>query len=118
MRDSVRVQPSILVNMSNPHTAATSDPAAVSSPVGGASDAAGTHGEGESATIRILVVDDHAIVRAGLKQFIANEPDMRISGEAETGTQAVAMIAQADWDIVILDISMPDQNGVDTLRRI
>jgi DNA-binding NarL/FixJ family response regulator len=104
--------------MSNPDTAATSKAAAMSSPVGATSNAAGARGEGESATIRILVVDDHAIVRAGLKQFIANEPDMRIAGEAETGTQAVAMIAQADWDIVILDISMPDQNGVDTLRRI
>jgi DNA-binding NarL/FixJ family response regulator len=63
-------------------------------------------------------VDDHAIVRAGLKQFIANKQDMEVTGEAETGAQAIAMIAEGVWDIVILDISMPDQNGVDTLRRI
>jgi len=73
---------------------------------------------GAGTPIRILIVDDHAIVRAGLKQFIANEPDMRVAGEAESGVQALAMISEAEWDIVILDISMPDQNGVDTLRRI
>jgi two-component system invasion response regulator UvrY len=68
--------------------------------------------------IRILIVDDHAIVRAGLKQFIANEPDMVVDGEADSGSQAISMIRDAHWDIVILDVSMPDQNGVDTLRRI
>ena len=73
---------------------------------------------GQQPTIKILIVDDHAIVRAGLKQFIANEPDMRVTGEAESGTQAIGMIVDANWDVVILDISMPDQNGVDTLRRI
>jgi DNA-binding NarL/FixJ family response regulator len=74
--------------------------------------------EQEHEAIRILIVDDHAIVRAGLKQFIANEPDMTVAGEAESGAQAIAMIHDADWDIVILDVSMPDQNGVDTLKRI
>src|SRR4029077_14686225 len=69
-------------------------------------------------TIKILIVDDHAIVRAGLKQFIANESDMQGTGEAESGTQAIGMIADGNWDVVILDISMPDQNGVDTLRSI
>ena len=107
--------------MSNPDTAASGTPAATSTSIGATPDApdtASARGAGKSPAIRILVVDDHAIVRAGLKQFIANEPDMRVAGEAETGTQAIAMIAEADWDIVILDISMPDQNGVDTLRRI
>jgi two-component system invasion response regulator UvrY len=73
---------------------------------------------GTQPAIKILIVDDHAIVRAGLKQFIANEQDMAVTGEAESGAQAVTMIADGVWDIVILDISMPDQNGVDTLRRI
>ena len=68
--------------------------------------------------IRILIVDDHAIVRAGLRQFIADEPDMRVTGEAETGAQSIKMIRGGDWDIVLLDISIPDQSGVDTLRRI
>ncbi|HXF15651.1 MAG TPA: response regulator transcription factor [Burkholderiales bacterium] len=68
--------------------------------------------------IKILIVDDHAIVRAGLKQFIANEPDMVVEGEADSGGQALSMIRDGHWDIVILDVSMPDQNGVDTLRRI
>jgi two-component system invasion response regulator UvrY len=77
----------------------------------------GAAGE-QPARIRILIVDDHAIVRAGLKQFIANEPDMVVEGEADSGGQAIDMIRDAHWDIVILDVSMPDQNGVDTLRRI
>ncbi len=74
---------------------------------------------GPAATpMRILIVDDHAIVRAGLKQFIVNEPDMTVAGEAESGLEALAMVRDAPWDVVILDISMPNQNGVDTLRRI
>ena len=77
-----------------------------------------THRGEEHPRIQILIVDDHAIVRAGLKQLIANEPDMAVGGEAESGAQAILMIRDADWDLVILDVSMPDQNGVDILRRI
>ena len=86
----------------------------------GVAEAQGASGgvQAQRPTIRILIVDDHAIVRAGLKQFIANESDMRVTGEAESGAQAIGMIAGANWDVVILDISMPDQNGVDTLRSI
>ena len=72
----------------------------------------------QQSTIQILIVDDHAIFRTGLKQFIANEPDMEVSGEADGGPQAITMIRDGSWNIVILDLSMPDQNGVDTLRTI
>jgi DNA-binding NarL/FixJ family response regulator len=70
------------------------------------------------AKIRILVADDHAIVRAGLRQFIADEPDMEVAGEAETGLQVIAMVRSDDWDVVLLDISMPELNGIDTLKRL
>jgi DNA-binding NarL/FixJ family response regulator len=68
--------------------------------------------------IRILIADDHAIVRAGLRQFISDEPDMEVAGEAENGAQALSLIRSGEWDVVLLDISMPDQNGVDILQRV
>jgi DNA-binding NarL/FixJ family response regulator len=68
--------------------------------------------------IRILIADDHAIVRAGLKQFIAEEQDMTVAGEATTGAEAVAFVRGGDCDVVLLDIAMPDTNGVDTLRQL
>jgi DNA-binding NarL/FixJ family response regulator len=69
-------------------------------------------------TIRILIADDHAIVRAGLRQFIADEPDLEVVGEAGTGTQTLAFIRSQPCDVVLLDISMPDLNGVDVLGQI
>ncbi|MFO7188547.1 MAG: response regulator transcription factor [Pseudomonadota bacterium] len=70
------------------------------------------------AQIRILIADDHAIVRAGLKQFIADEPDMEVAGEAETGAQTLELVRNGEWDVVLLDISMPDRSGVDTLKSL
>jgi DNA-binding NarL/FixJ family response regulator len=69
-------------------------------------------------SIRILIADDHAIVRAGLQQFIADEPDLEVVGEAGTGTEALAFIRSQPCDVVLLDISMPDLNGVDALLQI
>jgi len=68
--------------------------------------------------IRSLIADDHAIVRAGLKQFIAEEQDMAVAGEATTGAEAVAFVRSSECDVVLLDIAMPDINGVDTLRQL
>jgi two-component system invasion response regulator UvrY len=68
--------------------------------------------------IRILIADDHAIVRAGLKQFIADQPDMQVAGEAATGTEAITLARAGPFDVVLLDISMPDKNGVDTLKAL
>jgi DNA-binding NarL/FixJ family response regulator len=69
-------------------------------------------------SIRILIADDHAIVRAGLRQFIADEPDLEVVGEAGTGTQALSFIRSQPCDVVLLDISMPDLNGVDVLGQL
>jgi len=70
------------------------------------------------AMIRILIADDHAIVRAGLKQFIADQADMQVAGEAATGTETIALVRAAEFDVVLLDISMPDKNGIDTLKTL
>ena len=68
--------------------------------------------------IRILIADDHAIVRAGLKQFIAGETDMSVAAEAGTGAQALAAVSRGGIDLVLLDIALPDQSGVDVLKRL
>jgi two-component system, NarL family, invasion response regulator UvrY len=68
--------------------------------------------------IRILIADDHQIVRAGLKQFIAGEIDMQVVAEAATGAEALAAAARGGIDVMLLDISMPDQSGVDVLKRL
>jgi DNA-binding NarL/FixJ family response regulator len=68
--------------------------------------------------IRILIADDHAIVRAGLKQFIADQPDMEVAGEAATGNEAIALVRAGEFDVMLLDISMPDKNGIDTLKTV
>ena len=68
--------------------------------------------------IKILIVDDHAIVRKGLTQIIAETDDMTVSGEAETGMGALKMVRESTWDIVLLDISLPDKHGVDILKQL
>jgi DNA-binding NarL/FixJ family response regulator len=70
------------------------------------------------ALIRILIADDHVIVRAGLKQFIASEKDMVVSGEAANGMETLACVRNDGCDVVLLDISMPGKNGIDTLRLL
>ncbi len=67
---------------------------------------------------RLLVVDDHEIVRAGLKQLLSDYEEFTVAGEAGSGADAVNMVRESDWDVVLLDISMPDMNGIDTLKQI
>jgi DNA-binding NarL/FixJ family response regulator len=67
---------------------------------------------------RILVVDDHEIVRAGLKQLLSDYEEFTVAGEAGSGADAINMVRESDWDVVLLDISMPDMNGIDTLKQI
>ena len=68
--------------------------------------------------IRILIADDHAIVRAGLRQFIADQADMQVTAEAATGAETIARVREEEFDVVLLDIGMPDKNGVDTLKAL
>jgi len=67
---------------------------------------------------RLLVVDDHEIVRAGVKRLLAEVSELTVAGEAGSGADAVSMVRESDWDVVLLDISMPDMSGIDALQQI
>lgn len=68
--------------------------------------------------IRILIADDHAIVREGLKQILADSSDMTVAGEAENGNDAVKLARRCQAEVLLLDISMPDKSGIDVLKQI
>ena len=68
--------------------------------------------------LKILIVDDHAVVRAGLKQILAETPDMKVAGEASSGNEALEMALHGSFDLVLLDISMPDMSGLDVLKEL
>ena len=68
--------------------------------------------------INILIVDDHLIVREGIKRIINETMDMKIVEEASTGLEAMDLILNNTYDLVLLDISMPGQNGLQTLKLI
>jgi DNA-binding NarL/FixJ family response regulator len=68
--------------------------------------------------LRILLADDHAVVRQGFKLILSQQPDMEVVGEAGTGEEAVKMSLQLDPGLVIMDIAMPKVNGVEATRRI
>jgi len=65
---------------------------------------------------RILIVDDHAIVREGLKQILAEVDDIEVAGEADCSSRALQMARLGPWDMVLMDITMPDRNGLETLE--
>ncbi|MBM3469319.1 MAG: response regulator transcription factor [Armatimonadetes bacterium] len=69
-------------------------------------------------TIRLIVADDHAIVREGIKRLLQAEPDIEVVGEAGDGVAAVEMAQDLKPDVVCLDVSMPRMNGVEATRRI
>lgn len=69
-------------------------------------------------TIRILVADDHPVVRDGLGTMLATQPDFEVVGEASSGTEAVNEAAHLDPDLVIMDLEMPDLDGVEAIRQI
>ena len=71
-----------------------------------------------SKPIRVLIADDHAIVRQGLRQILSDTPDMLVAGEAENGVQALQMVRQGGWDVVLMDVTMPERNGIDTLKLL
>lgn len=66
----------------------------------------------------VLLVDDHSIVREGLKNLIELETDIRVTGEAASGFEALKLVRANKYDIIVLDISMPDKNGVDTMHEL
>jgi DNA-binding NarL/FixJ family response regulator len=69
-------------------------------------------------SIRVLIVDDHAVVRIGLKTLLANTAGFRVVGEAGTVAEAIALAVQARPDVVLMDVRLPDGSGVEACRRI
>ena len=68
--------------------------------------------------LRIMIADDHPVVRRGLKQIIEESPDMMVVDEAEDGSDALAKARTGEYDIVLLDISMPGKDGLEVLRQL
>ena len=68
--------------------------------------------------MQILIADDHAIVRRGLKQILDEEPGLAIVSEAENGQEVLEMSRHRTWDLVILDINLPGRNGLDILNEL
>jgi len=68
--------------------------------------------------IRVLIADDHAIVRQGLRQILSETEDMIVAGEAANGVEALARVREGECEVVLMDVSMPDRNGIDALKLI
>lgn len=68
--------------------------------------------------IRVAIVDDHAIVRTGLRRFFSDQVDLRVTGEASNGREALDLVRAGEVDVMLMDLSMPDQSGVDALLAI
>ena len=68
--------------------------------------------------INIVIVDDHAILRRGLSQIIGESGDMKVVGEAETSAEAMRLLRETPCDVMLLDITLPDRNGIETLKLV
>ncbi|ARU05537.1 DNA-binding response regulator [Comamonas serinivorans] len=68
--------------------------------------------------IKVGIVDDHAIVRSGLRQFFADHIDLRVVGEAASGREAIDLVRKEEIDVLIMDLSMPGQSGIDALAML
>ena len=68
--------------------------------------------------IRLIIVDDHPVVRAGLQGMLAGQPDLEVVGEATTGAEAVALVAELRPAVVLMDLRMPEMDGVAAIERI
>ena len=68
--------------------------------------------------IRVLLADDHKIVRDGLKRILASQGDMQVAGEASGGDETLALVRANDYDVAVLDMSMPGLSGLDLIKRL
>jgi len=69
-------------------------------------------------TIKLMLVDDHDIVRAGLRMLLEAQPDMEIVGEANSGPEALALVKTTQFDVILMDVTMPHMTGIETTRRL
>lgn len=67
---------------------------------------------------QILIADDHAVVRRGVKQILEEEPGLKVLGQATNGYEVIQKIQEKNWDILILDITLPDRSGLDVLKEV
>ncbi|MBJ7312375.1 response regulator [Rugamonas sp. CCM 8940] len=72
----------------------------------------------DKALIKVFIADDHAIVREGLKQILAETRDIVVAGEAENGHDAIQLFRKSECQVMLLDISMPDRSGIEVLKQI
>jgi two-component system invasion response regulator UvrY len=68
--------------------------------------------------IRVLLADDHAVVRAGLREILADTGDIQVTAEATNGQEALAHVREGDFDIAVLDMSMPGRNGIELIKLV
>jgi len=68
--------------------------------------------------IRVLVADDHPVVRVGLREVLTQQRDIAVLGEAGTGAEVLKLVAQKAWDVIVLDVTLPDRSGLDVLKEI
>ena len=71
-----------------------------------------------SEKIHVLIADDHAIVRQGLRLILSETDDLVVAGEAEDGADAMLLARQQHWDVFLLDVTMPNRDGIDTLKQL
>src|SRR6266508_4717688 len=75
-------------------------------------------GQADGHPIRILIADDHPIVREGLKRILSDEPDMKVEGEAPNSEEVLRLALGEAWDVVVLDLSMPGRGGLEVLSQL
>lgn len=86
--------------------------------VGGGARLPGARWGGRGMSVKVLVADDHKIVRDGLRSLLSREADIEVVGEAETGRQATEMARQLKPEVVIMDIAMREMNGIEATRQL
>ena len=68
--------------------------------------------------IKVLIADDHAVVREGLKQILMDDTDFNVAGEASNGLEVMELVRKDSWDVLLLDITMPNMSGLEVLQQV